>query len=159
MKSIKPILEPRPPSIPKGGENDLNKAFASLEEDIINLQNYIERSKVKSLDSGVYRGKLNSRRSINNSNRHNATNLIENSHSLQQYRNSTLTEPVYNLILSTLGPSYSSIPTETILRLSLLKIKLHEIFLKKIGELVILKLCDYEIEADGKLLQLFYKLI
>ena len=158
MKSIKPILEPRPPSIPKGGENDLNKAFASLEEDIINLQNYIERSKVKSLDSGVYRGKLNSRRSINNSNRHNATNLIENSHSLQQYRNSTLTEPVYNLILSTLGPSYSSIPTETILRLSLLKIKLHEIFLKKIGELVILKLCDYEIEADGKLLQLFYKL-
>ena len=158
MKAIgKSILEPRPPSRPKVPENDLGKPFASLEEDILNLQNYIERSKLKNLDSGIYRGKLISRKLLNNTNKHANPSITENLQSLQQYRNATLTEPVYNLVMSTLGPNYSSIPSDTILRLSLLKIKLHEIFLKKISELISIKLGEFEIDTEERLIASLYK--
>ena len=158
MNSAGRQIEPRPPSRPKLQENDLHKAFSSLEEEILNLQSYIDRSRVKCLDSGVYRGKLISRRSMNNSTRPRPANISENSQSLQQYRNTTLTEPIYNLIIATLGPHYSSIPTDTMLRLSLLKIKLHEIFLKKISELIAIKLGESDLDYEGKFIIIFHRL-
>ena len=158
MKSVvRSVLEPRPPSRPKTLETDVTRAFASLEEDILGSQNYIERLKVKGLDSGVYRGRLQSRRSLRNSSK-SASSSIETSMTLQNYRNSTLTEPVYNLIISTLGSQYSAIPSDTILRLCLLKIKLHEVLLRKISEIVSVKL-EVEAENDLKVINLIFKLI
>lgn len=146
----------RPPSTIRI-DTDVARAFISLEEDILNLQSYIERSRIKNLDTGVYRGKLNSRRTLTNGNKHPGSLITENTLTLQNYRNSTLTEPIYSLVLSILGPHYSVIPIENILRLALLKIKLHEIFLKKISELILLKLNDIEVESEVKLLNLLYK--
>lgn len=157
MKSVvRSVLEPRPPSRPKTLEADVTRAFASLEEDILNLQGFIERFKVKNLDSGIYRGKLNSRRSL----QHNSKTQfsIETSMTLQNYRNSTLTEPIYNLIISTLGSQYSAIPSETVLRLSLLKIKLHEVLIRKIAEILAARL-DSEPENDGKIIGLLTRII
>lgn len=151
MNSAAKQLEPRPPSRPRAGEKDLSRAFASLEEDILSLQSFIERARVKCLDSGVHRGKLMSRRSISTTNGQKGSILIENSQSLQQYRNATLTEPIYNLIIATLGPHYASIPSETVFRLSLLKIKLHEVFLKKVSELATVKLSS-EVDTEGRLI-------
>jgi chromosome segregation ATPase len=158
MKSVvRSVLEPRPPSRPKTLETDVTRAFASLEEDILSTQNYVERLKVKGLDSGVHRGRLQSRRSLRHSSK-SSSSCVETSMTLQNYRNSTLTEPIYNLIIATLGSQYSAIPSETVLRLCLLKIKLHEVLIKKIGEILAVKL-EVDTENDGKVIGLLFKLI
>lgn len=158
MKSVvRSVLEPRPPSRPKTLESDMTRAFASIEEDILNIQGFIERYKIKNLDSGVYRGKLHSRRSLQHSSKSSQFSL-ETSMTLQNYRNSTLTEPIYNLIISTLGSQYSAIPSETVLRLSLLKIKLHEVLIRKIAEILAARL-ESEPENDGKVVGLLIRII
>ena len=155
MKSVvRSVLEPRPPSRPKTLESDMTRAFASIEEDILTLQGFIERFKLKNLDSGIYRGKLHSRRSLQQSSK----SSLETSMTLQNYRNSTLTEPIYNLIIATLGSQYSAIPSETVLRLSLLKIKLHEVLIRKTAEILAARLeCDPDI--DGKVVGLLIRVI
>ena len=145
-----PPADPKRPSSKGSRLQDLSKAFNSLETEILSLQNYIQnsKSKITSQELGVYQGKLTSRRSMTPLARKLSSLSGETSVSLQQHRNSVLTEPLYHLISSSLGSEYNGVQLETALRLVVLKAKFLEIFNKKIGEILVVVLYRRDIKEN-----------
>ena len=122
---------------------DTGKAFESLETDIMRLQSCVDtlQSTAKQTkDMAVYRGRLASRRNLHPVSRLLSSLSGEVVMNLPQTRTFCMSEGVSQLVSNCIGGAYVKLPSESLLRLSILKSQFQEIIIKKIGEIALLHL-------------------
>lgn len=142
--------------------HSVTKLFEGIEVDINEVQSRIDQVKppgVQSKEIGVYRGKLQSRRAVTPLARQLASLSGDTSLSIQQLRNSSVTDSIYSIVSLSLGQDTARLPNETCIRMFSLKCQLQDILLKKLHELAALQLIQVEGELQPTPLKSLLKLI